>query len=104
MMMIRKAIDLYKGNNAVATGLLQRAFWMRKIQCLKLDGKGFKKLYGMLRASNAPIEPFLNKSPPWHLWQRLAIFREDATKPDQCHPAFLFGYSTKTDQSTPMAQ
>ena len=27
--------------------------------CLKLDGKGFEKLYGMLRASNAPIEPFL---------------------------------------------
>jgi len=59
MVKIREAIDRYKGNNAVATGLLQRAFWMRKIQCLKLDGRGFEKLYGMLRASNALIEPFL---------------------------------------------
>jgi hypothetical protein len=33
---------------------------MRKMKRLKPDGKGFEKLYAILRASNSPIEPLLD--------------------------------------------
>ena len=52
---VREPIDLYRGNHAVATRLLQRAFWMRKRKRLKQGEKGIEGVYGRGRGSSPSI-------------------------------------------------